>query len=114
MKNIEISQGTNLTVEFEKVDTNGNPVNVTGYHAKIQVRKTFEDTEAKFTLTQDEGIEVGTDDGLFTASFLPSHTSPLDAGRYLYDIKIKDTDDNIETLESGYFTVLGSVVKDIS
>lgn len=114
MRNLEIPQGSDLSVEFPVTDDDGQPVNVAGYHAKLQVRKTIDQTPASITLTQSSGITVGSDDGLITADFTPSDTEDLDPGRYLYDIYLKDTNDKVTKLEGGYFTIIPAITKDIS
>ncbi len=114
MLNIEIDQGTDREVEFVKTGDTGQPVDVTGYRAKLQVRKTVGETPAKITLTQDDGIAIDGAEGLFTAAFLPADTANLESGRYLYDIYTVDTDDKTEKLESGYFTIIAAITRDIS
>ncbi len=114
MRNLEIPQGSDLSVEFPVTDDNGDPVDVTGYHAKLQVRKTIDQTPASITLSQADGIDIGDADGIITANFAPADTADLEPGRYLYDIYTKDTDNKVARLEGGYFTIIPAITKDIS
>jgi len=86
--NFSIPQGTSfvLPVVWKDKTTNA-PVNLTGYAAKLQVKKDFTGS-AVITLTdgaETDGIVMINDEGRITFYFSDEVTAPL-SGAYKYDV----------------------------
>jgi hypothetical protein len=82
-----IKQGEGVTRElFWKNDADDTPVDLTGFTAKMQARKTA-DTDAVLTLTTENGgIVLGGTTGKITLVFDDAATAVISAGFYLYDL----------------------------
>lgn len=84
---------------------NSTPVNVTGYSARMQVRRAV-DGSLVVTLSSTNGrITVGTTDGKFTLALTATETSALPTGQFLYDLEVTAPDATVTTLLQGGFTV---------
>lgn len=88
--NIKTTQGAtdSLATRFENDD--GSVVVLTGYTAKMQVRKSATDPdEPVITLTTENGgITIGGSAGTVTLNWFPADTEDVDAGYYVYDIEL--------------------------
>lgn len=89
---------------------NNNYVNVTGYTAKLTVRKAPTSTTSVFEFSTANGrIVTGSTDGKFTLTALPAVTASVPAGNYVYDFDITSPAGNTVTLLSGGFQVIKQV-----
>ena len=64
----------------------GAPIDVAGYTARMTIRSSFGDG-AGLTLTDAEGIAVGTTDGTFTVTMTAAQTAQL-PGSGVYDLLV--------------------------
>jgi hypothetical protein len=67
----------------------GPPFDVTGWSAKLQVRRTYA-SGPLLTLTDGDGILVGTTDGSFTVQMTGEQTQVLDSG--VWDLVVTPPD----------------------
>lgn len=85
--NLYIDQGTDYSIEVDCTDIAGEVLDLTGYTAAAQMRKTYGSSSVSATFTT--AITAAT--GKVTLSLTDTQTSGLDAGRYVYDLNITKT-----------------------
>lgn len=85
IKNLIIDQGTTYSLTITVSDANGNPLNLTDYTFRAQLRKSYGATSyTAFTVVPDENRTTGK----ITISLTDAQTSGLKSGRYVYDIEM--------------------------
>jgi hypothetical protein len=85
-------------------------VNVSGYTAKLTVRKAATSSTSVFEFSTDNGrITVGSYDGKFTLTAVPADTASVAAGNYIYDFDVVSSGGVSTTLLSGGFQVIKQV-----
>jgi hypothetical protein len=105
---ITIEQGANLTTTVNVSDSQGDAVNLTTYSASSQLRKSYYSSSAN-TMS---AIVTGNANGQITLSMTAANTANLTAGRYVYDLTIKNSVDNSVTrVVEGTAVVLPSVTR---
>ena len=84
--NIFIDQGADFSITVDVSDANGNQLNLTGYTAAAQMRKTYESSSISATFT----TSIPAADGQVTLSLTDTVTTALSPGRYVYDLVVTD------------------------
>lgn len=109
--NFTMDQGSNWDLNVVYKDANGNPINLTGYTAAMQLRQNYNSDTAVLTLsTSDGGITITGAEGKLVLSATAAQTGALDAGFYVYDLEI--TSGGVVTrLIQGQITVAGEVTR---
>ena len=109
--NFTIDQGSNWDLNVVYKDANGNPINLTGYTAAMQLRQNYNSDTAVLTLsTSNGGITITGAQGKLVLSATAIQTGALDAGFYVYDLEI--TSGGVVTrLIQGQVTVAGEVTR---
>ena len=82
--NLYIDQGTDYTITVDVTDSNGDILDLTGYTATAQIRKTYTSSSLSATFT----TSITAAAGQVTISLTDTQTSALEAGRYVYDLNI--------------------------
>jgi|TARA_B110001452_G_scaffold257153_1_gene251086 hypothetical protein len=84
--NLYIDQGTDFSVQVDCTDTQGDVLNLTGYTATAQIRKTYGSSNptATFSCTHSG---VG---GVVTMQLTDTVTAGIAEGRYVYDLIVQD------------------------
>lgn len=82
--NLFIDQGTDFSVTVDVTGADGEVLNLSGYSASAQIRKTYtsSSTAAEFATSIAEAT------GQVTLSLTDTQTSALSGGRYVYDMNI--------------------------
>lgn len=87
-------------------DVNGNAYNLTSYAAKSQVRKSYYSSNA----TAEFAITINTpNSGVVALSLTSANTANIAAGRYVYDVVIKDAANTVTRVLEGIVNVLPRV-----
>lgn len=108
---IIIDQGARWSLAFTWQDSNGDPVDLTGYTINAQVRTTYADSggtllaEATATITDEAG-------GEFTLSIPAATTEAMTPGSWLWDVEADPGDGEVERLVMGRAIVRGEVTRD--
>ena len=86
ISNIFIDAGADFTTTVTVTDSTGSALNLTGYTAAAQIRKTYESTSAtvSFTITFNSDRTTGK----FDMSLTSTQTGGIPHGRYVYDALI--------------------------
>jgi hypothetical protein len=101
-----IEQGTDYNTTITLDDVDGNPFNLTGYTGKSQVRKSYYSTNA----TAQFVISIPTpNNGGISLSLSSANTANISAGRYVYDVMIKDSSNNVTRVLEGIVNILPRV-----
>lgn len=104
---IVIEQNATFTTKLNVEDAYNNPVDLTGYTAASQMRKSYYSTTF-YTL---ETEVTGTSNGEITLSMTASNTANLPIGRMVYDLIIDDGNNNVTRVVEGIATILPSVTR---
>ena len=103
--NFIIDQGSTYTVQMVYQDGGGNPINLTGYTAKMQLRLQYGDPVAALTLTTENGgITINGPTGTINLLATDEQTLLLEPTFYVYDLDII-SGGTIERLIQGQITV---------
>lgn len=86
LSNIYIDQGSDFTTTISLTDSNGDVLNLTGYTALAQVRKSHGSTTIAATFT----TVLTADSGQLALSLTDTVTAAMDSGRYVYDVLLTD------------------------
>lgn len=108
---ISADQGSDLDTLITYTDDAGNPVNLTGCSARMQVRKFAISAAANLTLTNSNGITLGGAAGTIRIAVTAAALSAVPAGSYVYDIELVDTDQIVLKIISGSFVVNAEVTR---
>jgi len=98
-----IDQGTDFENIINLDADDGSPINVTGYHFSSQIRKSFYSSAnavANITMTI-----VNNNDGIISMTMNAATTANIVAGRYVYDVKMKDSSNATSRLVEGIITI---------
>ena len=83
--NIVIDQGADYSASIDVTDSDGDNIDLTGYTAAGQIRKSYSSTTAV-----DFAVSVASPGtlGVLNISLTNTQTNNMKAGRYVYDIEI--------------------------
>jgi hypothetical protein len=96
-KNFSVDQGATYTFDVVWNDSNGQPINLTGYSAKMQVRDQAGGKQLAFTLTHVDGIAINGPLGKITVTISAERTNKLIYPKSFYDILLTAPDSITKT-----------------
>ncbi len=104
---LTLEQGATFSTTVNVEDTQGTAINLAGYSASSQIRKSYYSTSANsFTATITSNAN-----GEITLSMTAANTANLNAGRYLYDLLITAPNTTKTRVVEGIITVLPSLTR---
>lgn len=104
---ITIDQGAEFTTTVTVSDSSGNPVDLSDYTGKAQIRKSYYSTTAyDFAVT----IPYPTS-GEMVIAMSSANTSNISPGRYVYDVIIIDNQNEVTRLFEGTAAVTPGVTR---
>lgn len=111
--NIIADQGATFSRTITWTDSARNPINVTGYTARMQVRATLESTQTVLELTtQNNRISLGGALGTVTLTVSAADMTNVSADKYVYDLElVAPTTGVVNRLVQGNFVVRGEVTR---
>jgi len=103
-----LEQGTTFNTSITLDDIDGVPFDLTGVTTKGQIRKSYYsvNTTAEFVVTINSP-----DTGVILLSLNAPITANIVAGRYVYDVAIKDTANTVTRVLEGIVNVIPQVTK---
>jgi hypothetical protein len=105
--NLVIDQGTDYSTSINLTDDDGNLVDLTGYSASSQIRKTPSSSNAV-----SFSVSVAEAQGLVLLSLTDQQTSNLVPGRYVYDVLLTNNNNNLTSrILEGIVTVTPGVTR---
>jgi hypothetical protein len=108
---ITIPQGASFSQQFTWRDENNNPVNLTGYTARLMARESYDSPSAFISLTTSSGITLGGALGTITLSMSATQTAGLPATRGVYDLELVSSSGNVSRLLEGSLMVTPEVTR---
>lgn len=109
---IVCDQGATFSRELKWLDDSANPVNLTGYTARMQVRDEADSSTAALSLTTENSrIALGGTAGTITLLVSATDTAAVTAGEYVYDLEIVSGAGTVTRLIQGCFTVDAEVTR---
>lgn len=111
-----IDQGSYWTRLITWKDADGDPIDLTGYTARLQWRKRYEDDAVLEITTENGGITLGGVDGTIQLDIFAGDTSPItingDTATFLYDLEmIPGSESTAHRLLQGKFTLTREVTR---
>ena len=104
--NIIIDQGTDFSTPINLTDSSGTDLNLTGYSAASQIRKTHSSSNSTaFTCA------LSVANSTLTLSLNNSVTAAMSAGRYVWDAELTNSSGTISRILEGMVTVTPEVTK---
>ena len=109
--NITCEQGATFDLQLTWKGSDGSLVNVTGYTARMQVKKSRTDTTNVVSLTTENSrIVLGGAAGTIDLTIDATTTAALDVGQFVYDLELINGSTVYRVIE-GAFTVSGEVTR---
>lgn len=104
---LTLEQGANFTTVLDLKDSGGGILNLTGYSAASQMRKSYySNTATSFAVTVTDALA-----GQITMTMNSANTSNVTPGRYVYDVLITSGSGVKTRIIEGIVTVLPSVTR---
>lgn len=108
----EIIQGATFTQPFVWKDGDGDPVDLTGYTARMQVRKSVQAEDVLLEATTANGrIVIDPLTGTFTLTLSASVTESIDWLCGQYDIELVDSDGVVVRILEGHIAVSREITR---
>jgi hypothetical protein len=119
IKNIEVDQGTSYSYVLTLTNSNNAIYDLTGYDARLQVRRNYGDTTVLINATlQNSKLSVNAAAGKVTFTLAPSDTSGIrfdlkddDTLECVYDLEIISPTGNVYKPAKGTFTIRREVTR---
>lgn len=109
---LSLVQGTTWDCTAYWMDPNLDPVNLTAYKAKLQVRTVAADPQQLMELSTDIGrIVLWGSTGKITINATVEDTSGLEPGVWAYDLQLTAGDGRVYVILKGNFTVIAAVTR---
>ena len=105
--NLFIDQGTDFSVTVDVTDTDGSVLNLDGYSASAQIRKTYTSSSVSATF----GTSISANAGQVTLTLSDTVTAGLSAGRYVYDLNIESSGGQVTRVVEGQAIVTPGVTR---
>ena len=110
--NILIDQGSTYTLALTYKDSAGVPINLTGYTAAMQLRKTVNSATATLSLSSPSfGIVITGATGLIDITITATQSRDLVADIYVYDLEITSGSGVVTRLIEGSAVVSAEVTR---
>jgi len=106
--NIVIDQGTNFTSQVSITDENDEPYDLTDHTAKAQMRKNY---LASSFVEFNAVIPSPANTGIVTLTMDSTKTGSIEPGRYLYDVIVINSSNNVSRAVEGIVTVTPAITQ---
>jgi zona occludens toxin (predicted ATPase) len=108
----QLEQGATLLKPFVWKDSNGVAVNLTGYTAKMQVRRNTSADDVLLELSTINGkLTITPLSGMVTMVFSATTTAAIDWTRGKYDLELTSGDGTVTRLLEGEITVSKEITR---
>ena len=108
----KLNQGTDLTVPFFLTDEQGQPLNLSGYSAQMQLRANGYTGSLVDTLTTSNGsLQIEPSEGSLSLVFTHEKTEKYPATSLAYDIELISAANQITRVVEGKITVSPEVTR---
>ena len=108
---ITCDQGATFSRVITWKNSNGTPIDLTNYTARMQVRSNYPSSTVILSLTtENSGIALGGVLGTITLAATATATGAIAADEYVYDLELI-TGSNVTRVVEGSFTVTPEVTR---
>ena len=104
--NITVDQGTTFSTTISLTDDNGDPIDLTGYTGRSQMRKHYTSSNS-----QSFSVSLSNTEGTVALSLTAAQTANLTAGRYVYDVEVVSAANVVSRIIEGIVTVTPEVTR---
>ena len=118
---IVIDQGSTYEMSLIVKDSSGNPMNLNGYHAAMQLRSSYGAANPAVSLsTETSGITIDVPSSTINVTITAAETAAIPVDRsngkppktvYVYDFELTDNSGKVSKLLYGDATVFGEVTR---
>ena len=109
VKNFEVDQGATFSFQIEYLDSNDNPIALTGSTAKMQVRDAKGGKQLVATMSTPSSNGINISGNVVTVTIPAASTNKLIFPKSAYDLVVTDTNGNKIRLLEGFLTLSRSV-----
>lgn len=108
----EIEQGSTLIRPIVWKDSSGNPINLSGYSAKMQVRQSVSSDDVLLELSTANGkITLGTTNGTITLVLTATETAAIQWRSGRYDLELTSSGSVVTRLLQGVISISKEVTR---
>ncbi len=108
----EVEQGTTFSKSVQWKDANGNTINLNGYTARMQLRRSKTSPTILVEATTENGkLVVNGPGGAVTITFSAADTAQWSFSRAVYDLELISAGGIVTRLLEGSFTVSKEVTR---
>ena len=112
VRDLVIEQGATFYQPLRWKDSNGDPIDLTNYTARMQIRRNYETDVVITELTTENGrIELGGAAGTINLIIPAAITEALDFSEAVYDLELEDQDGHLTRLLQGQMTLSREVTR---
>jgi hypothetical protein len=109
----QIEQGADLLKPLVWNDSTGNPVILSGYTARLQVRRSVSDTNVLFEMSTANGrISIVPSQGQIVLDFKSADTTPLTWKQGKYDLELTSPTGIVTRLIQGSISISPEITHD--
>lgn len=109
--NITIQKGADFGLTLTWKDENGSAVDLTGFTARMQIRKNADSQTTLASITNGNGITLGTTNGQIDLAISNTVTSAMDDGVAVYDLELVSSGNVVTRLLKGEVTITNEVTR---
>ena len=113
--NLTIYQGSSFKKSWQITDKDSaNPIDLTGYTARMQIRGKLKDIDPIVDLTTENGgitIEVAAETTTLSIYISATDTAAIEVAKGVYDLELIDTSADVYRLMEGIVTVSKEVTR---
>jgi hypothetical protein len=107
-----IEQGSTFTRVITYKDSGGTAIDLTGYTARMHLRRRIEDSDSLIELTSANGrIALGGIAGTITLTISATDSANLSPVEGVYDLELASSGGTVEKLLKGTFTIEREVTR---
>lgn len=110
-KNLVIKKGADFSFKFIWKGSDGNPINLTGYTARMQIREVITDASPIISLTDPTDIVLGGVAGTVELIITNAVTGALAISCGVYDLEMINPSSNVRRLLEGNVSVDDEVTR---
>ncbi len=108
---ITIDAGSTCQLSVAWKDESNVAINLTGYSARMHVRREIGDTDTVLELSSGSGLTLGGSAGTVAVEIAAADTVDL-SGVYVYDLEVESGDGVVTRLIQGSITVVPEVTRE--
>lgn len=108
---LSIDQGTDWALRIEWKDENDDSIDLTGFTARMMLRRSFEATPAIIELTTENGRISLETAGVINLFIADADTDAIAAGSYVYDLEMVSSGGLVTRLMEGKVKIRRQVTR---